>query len=130
MQVRHKVALATAALTVAPLIVFLVPSKPASAHGSMSDPPSRAYVCRFLSGSVENPNNAACAAALASGGSQAFYDWHEVSLLTVGGRHRQVIPDGRLCGAGRDKYRGLDLQRSDWPAKRISPGNLTITYHA
>jgi len=59
-----------------------------------------------------------------------LYDWREVSLLTVGGRHREMISDGRLCSAGRDKDRGLDLQRTDWPAKRISPGNLTITYHA
>jgi chitin-binding protein len=126
----RRLVLAAATVTAVPLVVLFLPASQASAHGSMSDPPSRAYVCRFLSGSVENPNNAACQAALAAGGSPAFYDWHEVSLLTVGGRHRQVIPDGRLCSAGRDKYRGLDLQRTDWPAKRIAPGNLTITYHA
>src|SRR5690606_9661405 len=121
---------ATALLAAIPLSLVALTAQPAAAHGSMSDPPSRAYVCRFLSGPVENPTNEACQAALAAGGSQAFYDWHEVSLLTVGGRHRQMIPDGRLCSAGRDKYRGLDLPRTDWPAKRISAGNLTITYHA
>jgi len=127
---RPRLVAVAVALTLAPIAFMVLPTTAATAHGSMSDPPSRAYVCRFLSGSVENPNNAACQAALAAGGSQAFYDWHEVSLLTVGGRHRETIPDGRLCGAGRDKYRGLDLQRTDWSAKRISPGNLTITYHA
>jgi chitin-binding protein len=67
---------------------------------------------------------------VAAGGTQAFYDWNEVSLLDAGGRHREIIPDGKLCSAGREKYRGLDLPRADWPAKRISAGQLTITYHA
>ncbi len=47
-----------------------------------------------------------------------------------GGRHRELIPDGKLCSAGRDKYRGLDLQRTDWPATPFSAGPRTITYHA
>jgi chitin-binding protein len=94
----------------------------------MSNPPSRAYVCKEEG--PESPDSAACQAAVAAGGTQAFYDWHEVSLLNAGGRHRELIPDGKLCSAGRDKYRGLDLVRSDWPAKRISPGSLTVTYHA
>ena len=94
----------------------------------MSNPRSRSYTC-WQEG-PESPDSAACRAAVAAGGTQAFYDWHEVSLLTAAGRHREIIPDGRLCSAGRDKYRGLDLVRTDWPATRIAPGNLTITYHA
>jgi predicted carbohydrate-binding protein with CBM5 and CBM33 domain len=127
-RVRHKMALATAAVALSPLAIFLLPGNPVSAHGTLSDPPSRVYVCK--NEGPENPQSAACKAAVAIGGTQAFYDWNEVSLLEVGGRHRQFIPDGRLCSAGRDKYRGLDLQRADWPAKRISAGNLTVTYHA
>jgi predicted carbohydrate-binding protein with CBM5 and CBM33 domain len=126
--VRHKVAMAATALTLTPLLIVLIPGGQASAHGTMSDPPSRVYVCK--NENPENPKSAACKAAVAAGGTQPFYDWNEVSLLEAGGRHRQIIPDGKLCSAGRDKYRGLDLQRADWPAKRISPGPLTITYHA
>lgn len=130
MKVRHKVALASAAMTAASImvVVFLVPTTPASAHGTMSDPASRVYVCKQQN--PENPTNAACRAAIAMGGTQPFYDWNEVSLLDAGGRHREIIPNGKLCSAGRDKYRGLDLARADWPAKRISAGSLTITYHA
>lgn len=128
MKLRHKVALATATATVAPVLVLLLPSGPAAAHGTMSDPPSRVYVCKKEG--PESPKSAACKAAVAAGGTQAFYDWNEVSLLNAGGRHRELIPDGRLCSAGREKYRGLDLARADWPTKRISPGPLTITYHA
>ncbi|MEU4836308.1 lytic polysaccharide monooxygenase [Streptosporangium sp. NPDC023615] len=128
MRLRHKVATAgTAVLSVGSLLV-LVPSAPAVAHGSMSNPPSRAYVCKTEG--PETAKSAACKAAVAAGGTQAFYDWHEVSRLEAGGNHRQIIPDGQLCGAGRDKYRGLNLARTDWPATRVSAGPLTVTYHA
>jgi chitin-binding protein len=110
------------------MLAAALPAGRANAHGTMSDPPSRVYVCKQEG--PENPTSAACKAAVAAGGTQAFYDWNEVSLLTAGGRHRELIPDGKLCSAGREKYRGLDLARADWPAKRISPGSLTITYHA
>jgi chitin-binding protein len=128
MTLRHRAGLVIAALTAAPLLIIALPSSPASAHGSMSNPASRVYNC-WKEG-AESPDSAACKAAIAAGGTQALYDWNEVSLLEAGGRHRQLIPDGKLCSAGRDKYRGLDLARSDWPAKSISAGNQTLTYHA
>ncbi|WP_230421456.1 lytic polysaccharide monooxygenase auxiliary activity family 9 protein, partial [Actinomadura soli] len=109
-------------------LVVLGTSSGANAHGTMSDPPSRVYVCK--NEGPEAPKSAACKAAVAAAGTQAFYDWNEVSLLDAGGRHRQIIPDGQLCSAGRAKYRGLDLARADWPAKRMSSGPQTITYHA
>ncbi|WP_242892869.1 lytic polysaccharide monooxygenase auxiliary activity family 9 protein [Actinomadura litoris] len=125
---RAKVAVAAAAVPAASAVAVLAPAAPASAHGTMSDPPSRVYVCKDEG--PEYPKSDACKAAVAVAGTQAFYDWNEVSLLDAAGRHRQIIPDGQLCSAGRAKYRGLDLQRTDWPAKRITSGPLTITYHA
>jgi len=128
-KVRHIFALSIAVVIAAALVVVaLLPAEQATAHGTMSDPQSRVYACKQQN--PENPTNAACKAAIDLGGTQPFYDWNEVSLLTAAGRHRELIPDGKLCSAGRDKYRGLDLPRADWPAKRISPGPLTITYHA
>lgn len=128
MKARTRLALASLSATAALAVAFLVPTSTASAHGTLSDPPSRVYTCKQEG--PETPKSAACKAAVAAGGTQAFYDWNEVSLLEAGGRHRQLIPDGKLCSAGRDKYRGLDLQRADWPAKRISAGSLSVTYHA
>lgn len=128
MKARTRLALASLTATAALAVAFLVPTSTASAHGTLSDPPSRVYTCKQEG--PETPKSAACKAAVAAGGTQAFYDWNEVSLLEAGGRHRQLIPDGKLCSAGRDKYRGLDLQRADWPAKRISAGSLSVTYHA
>ncbi|MFB4271296.1 lytic polysaccharide monooxygenase [Nonomuraea sp. GTA35] len=109
-------------------LLALLPASAAHAHGTMSNPPSRVYVCK--NEGPEAPKSAACKAAVAAGGTQAYYDWNEVSLLEAGGRHRELIPDGKLCSAGREKYRGLDLQRADWPATKVSPGSFTLTYHA
>ncbi|MFI0351199.1 lytic polysaccharide monooxygenase [Actinomadura sp. 9N407] len=125
---RTKAVVAAVTLPTASVAVLVASAGPAAAHGTMSDPPSRVYVCK--NEGPENPKSEACKAAVAAAGTQAFYDWNEVSLLDAGGRHREIIPDGQLCGAGRAKYRGLNLQRTDWPARRVSPGPLTITYHA
>ncbi len=129
MAVRHRFTTLVAALSGVVMAAVLVPAVPATAHGSLSDPASRSYRCRFNE-NPENPTSAACRAAVAAGGTQAMYDWHEVNLANAAGNHRALIPDGQLCSAGRAKYRGLDLARSDWPAKRISAGTQRLTYHA
>ncbi|MFC8174566.1 lytic polysaccharide monooxygenase [Streptomyces sp. NPDC057325] len=99
---------------------------PASAHGSMTDPVSRVSAC-YAEG-PESPKSAACKAAVAASGTQAFYDWNAVNIANAAGQHRQLIPDGKLCSAGNDKYRGLDLARADWPASRLSSGSHTFHY--
>ncbi|KOX38276.1 MULTISPECIES: lytic polysaccharide monooxygenase auxiliary activity family 9 protein [unclassified Streptomyces] len=99
---------------------------PAFAHGSMTDPVSRVSAC-YAEG-PESPRSAACKAAVAASGAQAFYDWNAVNIANAAGQHRQLIPDGKLCSAGNDKYRGLDLARADWPASRLSPGAHTFHY--
>jgi predicted carbohydrate-binding protein with CBM5 and CBM33 domain len=129
MTLRKKVAAAIAALCGVPLAIVLTAASPATSHGSLSDPASRSYTCRFKE-NPENPTSAACRAAVAAGGTQAFYDWHEVNLANAAGNHRSLIPDGKLCSAGRAKYRGLDLARSDWPATRVTAGSRRLTYHA
>jgi predicted carbohydrate-binding protein with CBM5 and CBM33 domain len=97
---------------------------PAAAHGGTIDPPTRTYTCRFL-----EPGNPACAAAW-SANPQALYDWMEVNLGDVAGRHQERIPDGQLCSAGREKYAAFDDPRTDWPATPVSPGHATVTYEA
>ncbi|GJF30193.1 chitin-binding protein [Kitasatospora sp. NE20-6] len=92
----------------------------AAAHGSMQNPLSRVSGC-YLEG-PENPRSAACAAAIAHGGTQAVYDWNGVRIGDAGGRHREIIPDGRLCSAGNAEFAGLDLARADWPATSLTAG--------
>ncbi|MFC9425181.1 lytic polysaccharide monooxygenase [Streptomyces sp. NPDC056987] len=115
-------------LGLAPLALAGLTAAPAAAHGSMTDPVSRVAAC-FAEG-PESPKSAACKAAIAASGTQAFYDWNEVNIPDAAGNHRQIIPDGTLCGAGRDKYKGLDLARADWPSSPMNAGNRTFRYKA
>ena len=111
------------------LLLTTVAAAPAFGHGSMSDPVSRSLQC--FRENPETPDSDACRAALAVGGTQPFYDWMEVNIMNAAGRHRELIPDGRLCGAGRDKYSGLDLARADWPATPLDSGApYTFRYSA
>lgn len=96
----------------------------------MEDPLARVYNC-YLEG-PENPRTAACQAAAQAGGTQQFYDWNGVNRL-AGDRHREIIPEGQLCSAGKESHRGLDLARADWRTQRISPdanGNYTFVFFA
>jgi len=117
-----------AALGFAPLLLSLLNASPVAAHGSMNDPVSRVSGC-FAEG-PESPQSAACKAAVKASGTQAFYDWNEVNIPDAAGRHKEIIPDGKLCSAGREKYKGLDLPRADWPASALSAGAHTFSYKA
>ncbi len=78
---------------------------------------SRVYAC--YQGNPENPTNPACAAAKAVEGAQPFYDWAGINQANANGNHQAVVPDGQLCSGGNSKYRGLDLDRSDWTTSPI-----------
>lgn len=126
---RRRRALAAAAIGGIPILASVALVSQAGAHGSMQSPVSRTYAC-FLEG-PESPDSDACRAAVTAGGTQALYDWNEVNIADAAGRHRQLIPDGRLCSANRDKYRGFDLARADWPATALpSGGTWTFVYRA
>ena len=100
------------------------------AHGAIEVPLSRVYNC-YLEG-PESPKSEACKAAVAAGGTQQFYDWNGINQL-ANGHHREIIPDGKLCSAGKESHKGLDLARDDWPAQPIAPdanGNFEFIYRA
>ncbi|WP_327413096.1 lytic polysaccharide monooxygenase auxiliary activity family 9 protein [Streptomyces sp. NBC_01233] len=111
---------------IAPLALAAYAAAPAVAHGSMTDPVSRVAAC-YAEG-PEAPKSAACKAAVASSGAQAFYDWNAVNIANAAGNHQALIPNGQLCSAGNDKYRGLDLARADWPASPMTAGAHTFRY--
>ncbi|MFE5976642.1 lytic polysaccharide monooxygenase [Streptomyces sp. NPDC056460] len=117
----------TAAVTATAVLALSgLASGPAFAHGSMTDPVSRVSAC-YAEG-PESPKSAACKAAVAASGTQAFYDWNAVNIANAAGKHRELIPDGKLCSAGNDKYKGLDLARADWPASKLDSGAHTFRY--
>ncbi|MEV7016435.1 lytic polysaccharide monooxygenase [Streptomyces sp. NPDC093991] len=124
MSARRKAAVAAVGL--APLALTGLSAAPAAAHGSMGDPVSRVSQC-YAEG-PESPASEACRAAVAAGGTQALYDWNGVRIGDAGGRHRELIPDGKLCSAGNEAFKGLDLARTDWPATGVSSGEHTFKY--
>lgn len=116
------------ALGFAPFALAGVTATPALAHGSLTDPVSRVSAC-FAEG-PESPVSAACKAAVAAGGTQALYDWNGVNIANAAGKHRELIPDGKLCSAANDKFKGLDLPRADWPASPVKAGKHTFKFRA
>ncbi|MFE9170268.1 lytic polysaccharide monooxygenase [Streptomyces kebangsaanensis] len=125
MYVRRKAA-ALAVLGMPPLALTALAAAPAAAHGSMGDPVSRVAQC-YAEG-PESPKSAACKAAVAAGGTQALYDWNGVRIGDAGGRHRELIADGKLCSANNEEFKGLDLPRADWPATSVRSGPYTFKY--
>ncbi|MFJ3309800.1 lytic polysaccharide monooxygenase [Streptomyces sp. NPDC086549] len=115
----------TGAAVAASALLSLWAAGPALAHGAPTDPVSRVYACSPSGGSA---GAAACRAAIAANGT-SFVAWDNLRVAGVGGRDRQVIPDGKLCSGGLSAYKGLDLARTDWPSTRLAPGGrLTMTY--
>ena len=97
-------------------------------HGSMADPISRSYEV-FLE-NPETPITDAAKAAIGVGGTQPFYDWMEVRRQIPDYNYPAVIPDGKLPGVGLDKYAGLNLVRTDWPATKVVPGPKLCRFYA
>ncbi|HLL34484.1 MAG TPA: lytic polysaccharide monooxygenase [Streptomyces sp.] len=123
---RRTAAATVAALGLGPLALTALSAAPASAHGSMGDPVSRVSQC-YAEG-PESPSSDACKAAVAAGGTQALYDWNGIRIGDAAGRHRELIPDGKLCSANNEQFKGLDLARADWPATGVRSGSHTFKY--
>jgi chitin-binding protein len=101
---RRRTAATVAALGLGPLALTTLSAAPAAAHGSMGDPVSRVSQC-YAEG-PESPSSDACEAAVAAGGTQALYDWNGIRIGDAAGRHRELIPDGRLCSANNEQFKG------------------------
>lgn len=89
-----------------------------SAHGYVSSPKSRAFLCTSAQGGGSSP---ACVAAAAAGNASQY----EPQSIGIGGandNHQALIPDGKLCSANHASMAGLDLARNDWGATTVSAG--------
>ncbi|AOR35199.1 chitin-binding protein [Streptomyces fodineus] len=122
----RRAAVVVAVLGLPPVALTVLAAAPASAHGSMGDPVSRVSQC-YAEG-PESPKSGACKAAVAAGGAQALYDWNGIRIGDAAGRHRKLIPDGKLCSADNAEFKGLDLARADWPATSVRSGAYTFKY--
>ncbi|MEU1502808.1 lytic polysaccharide monooxygenase, partial [Streptomyces sp. NPDC005732] len=122
----HRTATAAAVAAAAPLLLLTWAAGPARAHGAPTNPVSRVVACS-PEGGADN-RTAACRAAIAANGAP-FTAWDNLRVAGVGGRDRQLIPDGKLCSGNLPAYKGLDLARADWPSTRLTPGaSFTLSY--
>ncbi|MFI6155334.1 lytic polysaccharide monooxygenase [Kitasatospora sp. NPDC051170] len=121
-------ALSVGVVGAACLAVALTTAGSASAHGTMTNPPSRIASC-YAEG-PEHPVSQVCKDLVATSGTQPLYDWNEVNIANANGNHQALIPDGRLCSANRDKYAALDWPRTDWAATPVKPGAFTFQFRA
>ncbi len=113
------------------LLLFCVPAEFVYSHGTFTTPVSRIYNC-FLE-NPENPTSDSCKEAVAVGGKQALYDWNGVNQGNANDMHMDVVPDGQLCGAGKELFKGMNLARDDWFTNEISPdqnGNMDFVFRA
>lgn len=125
---RTAVTAATALIGVVPLVLSTVAAGAAHAHGAPTDPVSRVAGC---GPEGAQRASAACRAAVAANGGSAFDEWDNLRVADVRGRDRAFVPDGQLCSAGLDAYRGLDIARADWPATALKSGaGFTLTYRS
>ncbi|AYF28956.1 cellulose-binding protein [Micromonospora tulbaghiae] len=115
---RRPLPLAAAILAVCAVVAALLTtafSGPASAHGSVVDPASRAYSCwQRWGGDFQNPAMATqdpmCWQAWQAD-PNAMWNWNGLFREGVAGNHQGAIPDGQLCSGGRTqsgRYNALD----------------------
>lgn len=114
---------------------LLIPQQAAQAHGGMTFPATRTYAC-YVDGKAGggggdlNPQNEACKAAVAVSGKQPLWDWFGNLISLAGGRHREIIADGTLCGP-TTKYDGYNLGHTAWPTTALRAGaQVTFRYNA
>jgi chitin-binding protein len=110
----------------AAITVTVVPSAPASAHGSVVSPASRNYSCWSRWGSdFQNPRMATedpmCWQAWQAD-PNAMWNWNGLFREGVAGNHQGAIPDGELCSGGRTqsgRYNAMDAV-GNWTATNLS----------
>ncbi|NJQ06628.1 lytic polysaccharide monooxygenase auxiliary activity family 9 protein [Streptomyces lonarensis] len=124
----RKTALVAATAALPAMAMVMMTGGSAAAHGAPMDPGSRTYLCYVHSidhtGQI-TPSNPACAAALAQGGHNAYYNWFAVLQSNGQGRTAGFIPDGQLCSgaSGAFDFSGFDLPRDDWPYTHVTAGD-------
>ncbi|ATO12490.1 cellulose-binding protein [Micromonospora sp. WMMA2032] len=123
---------AVAVLVASFTMVAVNQAGPASAHGSVTNPPSRNYGCYERWGSDHlNPTMAQtdpmCWQAWQAN-PNTMWNWNGLYRENVGGNHQAAVPDGQLCSGGRTQgglYASLDAVGA-WTAKPM-PNNFTLT---
>ncbi|MBO0922087.1 lytic polysaccharide monooxygenase [Cellulomonas sp. zg-ZUI222] len=129
----RRVVAAVGALTLGAALLAgsVVLAAPASAHGAVSDPPSRIYGCwdRWADAHTDPAmatQDPMCASAWRTE-PQAMWNWNGMFKENVGGRHEQAIPDGKLCSADNPLYDAANTPGA-WRATPM-PYDFRLTLH-
>src|ERR1700754_4573721 len=118
--------LAAPLIAMAAVIVVLLPSAPASAHGSVVNPASRNYGCwerwgsRFQAPEMATEDPMCWQAWQAN--PNAMWNWNGLYRENLGGNHQANIPDGQLCSGGHaegGRYNSMDTV-GNWHATTVS----------
>lgn len=104
----------------------------ASAHGTASDPPARAYQCHVTSNNDLNSpgltqRDPMCAMLLKES-PDAVYNWNGIYQNGVAGKHETAVPDGTLCSGGNAE--GGKFKLLDTPGKWVAakkPAKFTLS---
>ncbi|MEV4515251.1 lytic polysaccharide monooxygenase [Dactylosporangium sp. NPDC049525] len=128
----RRLTIGAAAILTAAMAAVVVAQSPASAHGSITDPPSRNYGCWARWGSdFQNPNmsqtDPMCAQAWQAN-PDTMWNWNGLYREGVAGNHQAAIPDGQLCSGGRTqngRYASMDTVGA-WVAA-TKPNTFTMT---
>ena len=128
----RKIAVALPLAIVAAALTTSLVATTASAHGSVTDPPTRNYGCLDRWGDRHQAPEMQQQDPMCWGAFQAnptaMWNWNGLYRENVGGRHEQAIPDGQLCSGGRTeggRYNYLDTP-GNWTATSV-PNNFTLT---
>jgi len=132
---RRRAALLGAVSALPVLFSAMLTAGPAQAHGGMTFPATRTYAC-YLDGRENSstgdlePANPACVAAVEAGGKNPLWNWFANLISNAGGRHQEIIPDGKLCGP-TTTFDAYNAGGTDWPATQVRAGaTVTLRYNA
>jgi predicted carbohydrate-binding protein with CBM5 and CBM33 domain len=122
--------LAVAAMALISLTVLLIDARPAKAHGSAIDPPSRHYGCAtrwvdWLNQAMKVQDPMCWQAYQAN--PAAMWTWNGLIQDNVNNDHQARVPDGQLCGGGDDTYAALD-NPGLWRAQSVN-NTFDWTFH-
>ena len=125
-----RLAAATFSSALAVTAISAIMVEPASAHGAVSDPVTRAYDCAQRWTYAGQPGMQAqdpmCYQAWQANAG-AMYNWNGLFREGVAGQHQAAIPDGTLCSGGLTKdglYAAMDVP-GNWNAVS-KPNTFTL----
>ncbi|MDT0302431.1 lytic polysaccharide monooxygenase [Streptomonospora wellingtoniae] len=129
MNLARRITLLGGAAVLASGFAVALPAEPAAAHGGFTFPATRTYACyqdglEGGSGGGLNPQNPMCQEALEYS-SYPFWNWFGNLISDAGDRHREIIPNGKLCGP-TEQFDAFN-RPGDWPATEVQSGD-TVTF--